>query len=343
MLFKEVGKMHWVALACAAFGMGASEGNAAPPQEQAKVTLSIPGPRPLGRSLLKRGEISSVHVTFEGAATSGKLRLWRIKPSPGKRLARLEYELAYEYSVYLAKKPRYHVGMFTPPLTMKNGNYELEAEVPGVGTSSRLPVAIGDPPVRLLGVTTPKTFGGVLVLRVNHVPPKARVAVTRTSNAPFPPEWWSPYKSVGSKSSLVTPQISMLENGSWKLEAKLSDKLGAGAFRAQLLGDGVPAEAKEYIHFSFGYPASKPALYQFRFESMHCIEETNEVGDEEIYTVHMGGAERRSRLALRQDDFDHAKRDVGGAHAQRERSGLLQRQADRLDPARLGGRRSRKR
>jgi hypothetical protein len=40
--------MHWVALACAAFGMGASEGNAAPPQEQAKVTLSIPGPRPLG-------------------------------------------------------------------------------------------------------------------------------------------------------------------------------------------------------------------------------------------------------------------------------------------------------
>jgi len=257
-------------------------------------------PDPLSQKTdLLRGELADLQVTLvEGTSASGKLlRLRLLRPllSTGSNRPRGRSSApVFETSVFVLSAPDgTPTAQFRVPLKSANGTYRLEAELAGVGKSAAIAVRVSDPPVRILNFSPAKTVGGTLVFIANFAPPGSQFIVTRTQNAPFREEWWAPYKSVAQKSVVLTPNRTENPDGTVRLAAVLPVKMGAGKFQARMQPPNA-TEAAENHDFAFDYPPVPSPLYTLRLESIECLEETDEIGDDEIYAIHMIGITKPS-------------------------------------------------
>ncbi len=283
-----------IALACLAL--------AATSPSQIKATriepLTVAGPKSFGRTQIQRGESCGITVRVSREFKSAKARLLRhaLAPSPN-RITAVQKEVAHETALFLNRAPleSAYTGSLHVPISLKNGRYDLEVELAGVGKFGPVPVVVGDPPVKVVSFSGAERVGGKLSFTVNYAPATCKIIVTRTKNAPFPEEWWAPHKSVAQKTVVLSPKRTVNSDSTIKLEATLPEKVGAGNFQARVVG-GAGNSASEYRKFAFSFPKSAPHEYRLRFDSMECLVETDEVGDDEIYSIHIAG------IVLKKDD-----------------------------------------
>lgn len=218
----------------------------------------------------------------------GPVPILRNPRTPAPRLA-----LALERESYLAPAMRSsYRGEIMIPANLANGIYDVEAELEGGQKTPRVRIRLVDPPVRILGVSGGDKVGDDLTIFANYAPPNARILVSRLKTAPFPDEWWAPHKSVGSSSSLLTPVVTKDPDGRARMKVKMPVSLGAGQFQTRIQG-GTALTNSGFWKFNFEFPASAPAVYRLRLDSIQCLEETNEIGDDEIYALSIYGRIRR--------------------------------------------------
>ena len=264
-----------------------------PPQTQLQkvspLTVRVKSTVALGT--LARGERNELWLQFKGGQKHAKIRILRRGPSGvGARQARPQNVVAHEETVnlYSGNMLGGRSATLLLPLVFRNGAYMLDAEIEGIGKSPAISISVVDPPTKILAMKSPKSVGGTLSMTVNYAPEGCRLAVTRLENAPFPEEWWAPYKSVAQSTSLLLATRTVNANGTMQLSGTLPVKLGAGKFRARVQG-GTALLNSEYRTFSFKFPYSSPPVYTLRYESIECVVETDEVGDDEMYTLHIVG------------------------------------------------------
>jgi len=229
-------------------------------------------------------------LTLAQPAETVTIRLFasgRIMPNP--RSAPRPAGPIFEKEVNLAPALRgTYRAQFYLPKTLSNGMVDLEAEVRDGAKTARVPVQLADPPVRIIGLSGGKTVGGELAVIANFAPPNAKITLQRIQNAPFPKEYWAAHNSVGQSSFLLIPTVSKEASGNSRLKVTMPVKAGAGKFRVRIIGDNALA-ASDTREFSFDFPTPAPAVYSLRLDSIECLEETGEIGDDEIYALTVYG------------------------------------------------------
>ncbi len=263
------------------------------------VVISVAGPEKNGARQIMRGEeLSILGGPFNKSANGNKVKLTRrpdhrrgrgSKPSTSglsvpRRVKAKEFHAA-------GKKARLsQVIKFRLPIDTTNGRHTLQVEVQGMGLSNAVAVDVIDPPIRILSHSANASFGGTSILKVNYAPAGTTAIVQRMKKAPFPEEWWSRYKNIGAPTFLSKPEITDVDSawGTYKgLSVQLPESLGAGNFRVWVVAKGVTPSV--FKAFRIDLPRAKTVLYTVRFDGLKCLEETDEVGPDEPYTVFMPG------------------------------------------------------
>jgi hypothetical protein len=174
------------------------------------------------------------------------------------------------------------------PISLQDGNYLLQIDVEGVGSSDNIPIAIIDPPVEILAFDPPKGVGGPIAFKVNFAPPGSKIRVTKTQAARAPDEWWAKdAHPTGQSEQILTPEIG---GDGYFLNAKMSAGLGAGSFTAQLIvpsGQQLPLKG-----FITKYDVPEFPVFALRYEGIDSLVDTNELGDDEIYPIFCVGEQR---------------------------------------------------
>lgn len=270
-----------------------------PPDPQIQATKALPlaasVSSAIGPGTLARGASdNTITLRFNGDQKTAKVRLMSTTSGPGGRTTRVRPTVVFEDTIQLYSSNMLGArrGSFYLPLTFRNGRYQLEAELENLGKSPAIAVQVVDPPTKILSWTSPKKIADAIGFQVNFAPESARIVVTRTKNAAFPEEWWAPYNSVGASTSILVPTRTVNSDGTMELKANLRATLGAGNFRARVQGGSTHTNS-EYKTFGFDFPSAGPALYTLRYEAIECLVETDEVGDDEVYTLHIVGTTRK--------------------------------------------------